>query len=136
MSRIVILIFAANMKSANSDYDTCGDPRNANTVNIAAKSRKYHEYLRILANSREYFTHFLRKKIDKMVDFYNFCRNIFAKINIFSRKSTYSIFAIFAISATIREYLRISQVFARYIRSCEYLTIRGETRISRYLRHP
>ena len=47
VSRIVILIFAANMKSANSDYDIRGDPRNAN---IAANSREYQNIPEILSN--------------------------------------------------------------------------------------
>ena len=86
VSRIVILIFAAHMKSANSDYDIRGDPRNANIANFAASSREYREYLRILANTREYFAHFLNKKKRKKSTKWTLF-TIF--VEIFSRKSTF-----------------------------------------------
>ena len=51
---------------------------------------------------------------------------MFAKIDIFEKNRHFR---------DIREYSRISQVFARDIRRRKYLTIRGETRISWYLEY-
>ena len=81
----------------------------ANITDIRARySRpRIPHYSRRFANTSRIFEKKTTQKIDKMVNFYNFCRNVFAKIDIFSRKPTFSRYLRYSrLFSSIREYHR------------------------------